>query len=586
MRGLVNVVILVGVASAFRYRPRKVVGAARVLTPADGDEYISALSTINRFCPVRCASHIVQPSSTRELAGWMRANAGTPFTLKGGGHSYACQSVPKDGGVLIHTGKLNQATVFKREDGSSFARTGPGLSFDQVIPRLAKMNYSMPHGECLTVGLGGWNFNIGQHPELKNFDNKWGYDGKPFLTKVTFVDYDGTIFTVDKKGINLVELGNTTRLRWQAKANKAILASAAMWLGTNLTNGIQIPAVHNVMRVFQTYGASLAIATELEIELVPKSEPGFFQVTYKISDLLDDIKGKQLMQDLYEVVAQAGPDPDLDCGIFYVSHYFEGSKEGAIALKCADWVSRSGDTVKSYAPPGYAHFGAKKSGFLFWSFDSYGKGWLPNWHAEPVDVFEKSNGPELYRDHLRKLESSDNPCDSCASELMFMSKAYTTSNIMFDNLCSADLSKQTACTAYMLESKATFMGSRAKIYKQNLPSCVANPDWKNEIVEYRGGANLIAQSIKRDWDPKGVVNFWLGVGHAENGASCDAAERQDVGNTCKIHGITAETMVQAERSYVRSRCPEFDSYDTFDSQNNKCSNQLYEKAEPLPFVAL
>lgn len=580
-----------GTTSALRGHKNRKPSQAQVLTPADGDEYVRALTTINRFCPVRCASEIVQPASTAELAGWIRGNIGKPFTVKGGGHSYGCQSVPQDGGTMIHTGKLNQARVIKRADGTSFLRTGTGLSFDQVVPRLQKMGYSVPHGECLTVGMGGWNFNVGQHPELKNFDNEWGYNGKAFLSKATFVDYDGTIFTVDKNGLTLVELGNSSWLAWQAKAVKTSAAAAAMWLGSVVMNEIDIVAVSNEMRVFKAYGASLAIATEMELELIPKPEPAFIQVNYGMNDILDEAggKGKQLMQAIYDVVADA-TNKKIDCGIFYADNYFPGTKEGCVALKCADWESPTGENVKLAAPAGYRFFGPKKSGFLFWSMDSYGKGWVPVWHAEKVDQFERAVGPEKYRNYLRILQNGDefgpNPCDSCTSELMYMEKPVRHAHIMFDNLCSARRANQDACSAFVLRNKDAFNGDRDILYKQNLPSCATNPKWKGEIAEYMSGAYLIAQSLKKCWDSRGVVDFWLGIGHKSNADSCEATKAQDVGATCKRHGIGPDDLVEAELQYVRSKCPMFESFTDFDSQNNQCSDYIYNAATPLPLTVL
>jgi len=593
---ILSLVCLAGIVGAMRHRHRRSrserKSTAKVLTPADGDEYVRALSTINRFCPVRCASEIVQPANTKELAGWMRANIGRPFTLKGGGHSYGCQSVPKDGEAMIHTGQLKDARVFRRPDGTAYLRAGTGLTFDEVVPRLAKMGYSMPHGECLTVGVGGWNFNVGQHPELKNFDNEWGYNGSAFLTKATFVDYDGTIFTVDRTGITLVELGNISRIAWELKALNTKTAAAAMWAGQAIMNEIDIVAVSNIMRVFKAYGASLAIATEIEVELVPKPEPGFFGVVYGVNDILDerDGRGKKLMQDIVDVVINSGADPRIDCGIFYADGYFPGTLEGALALKCADWSSRSGASLRTVVPAGYRQFAPKKSGFLFWSRDSYGKGWVPAWHAEKVPGFQQAGGAEKYRDYIRSLDRGDkygpNPCDSCSSELMFMLKPVRNAHIMFDNLCSASRDNQNECSAFVLRIKEEFLGEREILYKQNLPSCATNRKWKGQVAEYMSGAYLIAQALKRDWDHRGVVDFWLGVGHEGNGGSCEATHTQAVGATCQQNGITPEDLVEAELDYVRGKCPAFESYENFDDQNNKCSDYIYDVATPLPLTIL
>lgn len=565
-----------------RHKAKEASGLPRVLTPSDGDQYVQALSSTNRFCPVRCASQIVQPASTEELAAWLMANNDTKFTVKGGGHSYSCQSVPKDGGVLIHTERLNNAEVFRRSDGSAYARVGAGLTFDQVIPRLAKLNYSMPHGECLTVGVGGWTLNIGNHPELKNFGNKWGYDGKAWLKKATFVTYAGSIFTIDENGADLVKLGAESWLGWHNRNILTRLKAEAMSLFTP-----DLAASGPMMRAFKIFGASLAIATEFEFELVPKPEPAFIQVVYGINDILEESgKGQALMRAIVDVVHQAGPDDDLDCGIFYATDYTKGTKESVVALKCADWASTTGETVRRWAPAGFREFKPKKSGFLTWNMNSYGKGWVPMWHAEEFSTFAAIGGADMYRNYLRTLEDGDsqgpNPCDSCLSELMYLLEPLTSPHMMFDSFCSGTSANQEACSAFAVRAKTAFMADRQMMQKQNLPSCTANGNWKSSTGEYAGGGWELANALKWTWDPEKKVDFWLGVGHEGNGDECEALRVQAAGATCQAHGITALDLEQAEISKVRSKCPTYESYTDYDSQNNGCGEYIYESATPLP----
>lgn len=582
------------VSQAFRARHKSKLqtrSKAKILTPGDRSnrkEYVHALSTTNRFCPTRCASEIVQPATAEELAEWLRENQGKPFTVKGGGHSYACQSVVQDGGVLIHTERFNEVRVFRRPDGSAYVRAGAGLTFDQLVPRLAKMNYSMPHGECLTVGLGGWALNLGNHPELKNFDNEWGYNGTGFINKIKMVNYAGSIFTVDKDGINLVERGQESWLGWHSRA----VLTKAKGMGIDFFSP-DLRASGAVMKVMKLYGASLAIATEFEVELIPKSEPGFFQVTYNVEDILDDKggRGAKLMKAIVDVVANAGPDKELDCGIFYATHYFKGSQDGVVALKCTDWVSEKGDTIAKYAPPGYKALEPKKSGFAFWTLNSYGKGWVPMWHAEELENFQQNSGSEKYRDFLRAMERGDeqgpNPCDACSSELMYMLEPSVTPHVMFDNFCSGTPVNQDVCSAFVFRQKAKFMQGRENrvMYKQNLPSCVADPNWKQQTAEYGSGGWEIGTTLKWTWDsisnPK--TKFWLGLGQRDdlpNGATCEAASLQEVGATCQAHGISSEDLAQAEVEKATSKCPSFKSYVDFDDQNNICSSYIYEVAAP------
>jgi len=584
---VVRLIFLLTAASAFRHRHSRhkteAKGAPRVLTPANGNAYVHALSTTNRFCPVHCASEIVQPASSEELAVWLRANKGKPFTVKGGGHSYGCQSVPEDGGIMIHTERLNTKKVFRRPDGSAYARLGAGLTFDQFIPGLHKLNYSMPHGECLTVGLGGWALNMGNHPELKNFDNKWGYNGTAFIKKITMVNYAGSIFTVTKDGITLVELGQESWLGWHARVAATRVKSGALDLFSP-----DLVASGPVMKAFKIWGASLAIATEFEIELLPKPEPGFFQVTYSMNDIFDDKdgRGERLMKAIVQVVADAGPDPNIDCGIFYASQYFPGTQEGVVALKCTDWASPTGKTVANWAPAGYKSIEPKKSGFAFWALNSYGKGWVPMWHAEDLAAFLEVGGAEKYRTYLRELDSSSNPCDSCLSELMYMLEPGAVKRVMFDSFCTGGMANQDSCSAFAFRVKEKFLGNREIMYKQNLPSCKANPKWKSQMGEYASMGFELGKTLKWTWDPEGVHKFWLGLGEKNNAGNCDAAHSQPVGATCQRHGITADSLVQAELVKVNSKCPAFRSYVDFDSQNNICSQYIYDSASAPSVTAV
>lgn len=96
----------------------------------------------------------------------------------------------------------------KRSDGTAFARLGSGLNFQDIIPQLNKMGYMMPHGECITVGLGGYLLNNGNHPESQNYERI--YNERPYLSKITGVDYDGNVFAIDKTGLTYVQPNRNT----------------------------------------------------------------------------------------------------------------------------------------------------------------------------------------------------------------------------------------------------------------------------------------------------------------------------------------------------------------------------------------
>jgi len=551
--------------------------ASKTLYPSDGTKYIDALVTTNRFCPVRCAKEIFQPESTEDLADWMRTKRQNfqHITVKGGGHSYSCQSVPIDGQALIHTERLNKVEVVTRKDGTAFARLGAGLTTIDVVPGLQEMGYSMPHGQCLTVGLAGWLFNIGNHPETNVYDN---YYETPFLKKITGVDYDGNIVTIDKNGLSFVDSApNTTEAMMTTRLQSTRKIANVLDSGVKAAGLSNYPSESIEMRIMQYWGASLMVATEFEIELLTRKEPPYLAFLYDISLFRDN---NDMLRELYNLIKYSDPEV-IDCGLHFSQNFMEGGID-AIGLQCVDFQDESGANARRMAPEGFSVVKTYQyGGFLAWNNDSYGTGWLPSFFAQPSKFFddEKFGGLERWRQGILKLSSAENPCSSCAYQMSYISNLDVN---MIDLLCSAPPEFQNECNSFALEINNAVINGLPKSYKQNLPFCEATTNRTDQLLEYTGGTSGLyglALQAKTVWDKNNVVDFWLGVGHEGQDDQCEATEPVDVGPTCAAHSITIDDLVEAERRAIVKRCPDFFEYDSMIGINVGCDQYLQKQAK-------
>jgi len=99
------------------------------------------------------------------------------------------------------------------------------------------------------------------------------------------------------------------------------------------------------MRLMQTYGASLMIATEFEIELIEQREPNYLIIAYPMT-LVEE--NKDLVQELVDFTAQVEGENDLSCGLSYFTDLLPGGLDG-IVVKCMDW-NNNGDSILEKLP--------------------------------------------------------------------------------------------------------------------------------------------------------------------------------------------------------------------------------------------
>ena len=295
--------------------------ALHTLRPSD-DGYAEAIAVTNAFCHVRCPRVVLQPTNPFELAEWMRTS-NEPFTVKGGGHSYGCQSVAADDGVLIDTSRLKARQLHTMEDGSVQLELGAGWLFADVLPWLHDQGFIMPHGECSTVGVAGWLLNNGNHPELLNYQ-RW-YGERPFLRRITAVTTQGSVLAIDENGdFEIVDRSpSEPQIVWGMRR----LFTRTSKVFDAVTSLFDLPSLRETL--FERLGANWMVATSFRIEVLRRPEPFFGHVLFDFQSVVTDpaaLEGLMRIDDL---------EPNVECGISVLTNAVP-NEEISVFLKCVE----------------------------------------------------------------------------------------------------------------------------------------------------------------------------------------------------------------------------------------------------------
>ena len=134
------------------------------------------LRTVNNKACVSRPELIVRTATTEDVAiavNFARRN-GLQFSVRSGGHSYTCTNI-RDGGLHIDLRRLRKVELVETsESGSGYAALlGTGNTWGEVLRVLPVERWSMSHGQCPSVGVGG--FLLGGGVNWLGTYNKYGY---------------------------------------------------------------------------------------------------------------------------------------------------------------------------------------------------------------------------------------------------------------------------------------------------------------------------------------------------------------------------------------------------------------------------
>jgi len=213
-----------------------------------GEEYERRRQVNNRACLAR-PYVIIRPINTQDVArtvSFAHRN-GIEISVRSGGHGYTCNQL-KEGAILIDLRGMRKVVLTKtRKSSTGFAAIlGPGATWGQVQRKISPKRYSYPHGQCRSVGVGG--YLLGGGVNWLGTYNKYGYGAEQVL-RMRVVTANGTILDLTP--------GKTT-------IHPAYKHQHKTWLKPDFHNDLFFG--------MRGAGSSLAIATEFLYTIHPTPE--------------------------------------------------------------------------------------------------------------------------------------------------------------------------------------------------------------------------------------------------------------------------------------------------------------------------
>jgi len=151
-----------------------------VLLPSSSG-YEEKRKVMNAACTARPAV-IVVPNTERDIAVILQAARAENMevSIRSGGHSYTCTNI-KEGGIHIDMRSFTAMEMVRtgQSDTGLALRLGPGNIWGDVLDFAPPTRYSYPHGQCRSVGVGG--YLLGGGVNWLGSYNKYGYGAEHVL---------------------------------------------------------------------------------------------------------------------------------------------------------------------------------------------------------------------------------------------------------------------------------------------------------------------------------------------------------------------------------------------------------------------
>ena len=176
------------------------------------NEYNKRRIVHNGLCKNVFPDIVVVPKSTEDVSKIIKIarHYGLPISVRSGGHSYTCTNI-KQRGIHIDLRSLNEVTLTTRrpefQPPGPALTLGPGSTWDRVLKRIPTTQYTMIHGQCLTVGVGG--YILGGGVNAVGTSQKYG-SGAMNALEYTMVDAEGNIIKASENNVTMLN-ANTNR---------------------------------------------------------------------------------------------------------------------------------------------------------------------------------------------------------------------------------------------------------------------------------------------------------------------------------------------------------------------------------------
>jgi FAD binding domain len=143
-------------------------------------------------------SVVVRPNTAKEVAAaiLVARDTNTPLSVRGGGHSYACNAV-RANSIHIDLRSLNAKAIVDNDidqvpypGEEKLLKVGGGTRFVDIFEILNRDEYSVVHPDGYTVGVGGFYLHGGLN--LPSLTKRYGY-GNETIRALELVTADGQI---------------------------------------------------------------------------------------------------------------------------------------------------------------------------------------------------------------------------------------------------------------------------------------------------------------------------------------------------------------------------------------------------------
>ena len=239
----------------------------------------------NGACRSLFPAAILRPETTEDVAAGVKTanKLGMEISVRSGGHDYICASLKNDS-LHFDLRKINVIELLPEEEvpekyalepGVRLARLGTGNLWKDVLKVLPQDRYTMVHGQCLTVGVGGYllkgGFNyLGGSARHGN--------GARHVVRYTMVSPKGEIMVVDRDGVT--------------KFNE----------GRNEVETVPFEHDNDLFYGLKIAGTSLGIVTEFLYKIFEEPEPTPVYVPVTVRNSEDLMKFRNLREEgNYEV---------------------------------------------------------------------------------------------------------------------------------------------------------------------------------------------------------------------------------------------------------------------------------------------
>jgi len=210
-------------------------------------EYSNSIKVANQRCEKYCPDIVLKPNNIEDISNLMKMiykvrlihNITIDISIRGGGHSYTCQSI-KNGGILIDMKNFNHLHI-----SGDIINVGAGLTFKKIFNVLNKNDRTIIHGQCLDVGVVGYTIHGGVH--FGSLSNIYGL-GSDNIVGLKMIIANGSIVEINT---------NNNDNNIECLIDHDILGN--------------INECNMLMRSMKGAGSSFGIVTSLDLKLVISS---------------------------------------------------------------------------------------------------------------------------------------------------------------------------------------------------------------------------------------------------------------------------------------------------------------------------